>query len=414
MVNISLYNQDLTDPNTVLDLAIDAYNANQFDLSCILCEAGLKLSMDYDLRYAYNELLCLSGFNTQSTIRHSRSKEIADHIGYLKNVTYDKKYSLLKLRSFHTSNIFQQAPSTTLIPVEFTPLDNYFNCNISVTNHNNEIIGVLRTVNYDSRKYRQHGFFVDDGQYGRTRNFFVKFDNNLQLIDAKEILYPIDFPEKTANAWALGFEDARIFVVNNEIWFSSSCMELNENAKTEIIVSKIIPENDNYRMTDWYRILPRTGKNDTEKNWMPLVINNIPYWIYSSDPVIILDQYGNIVSHKIPCIDASTYRGSTQLIPFDTGYLAIVHESVLLDELATSRNMLHRFVMYDHWGNLIKVSDPFYINYIKMEMIIGMCWNTNKTELIVGISFEDRQTFLMRLNANEVRNLLKNINDLGK
>lgn len=412
MVNISVYNQNLDNPNTVLDLAIDAYNVGQFDLCCILCEAGLKLSMDQNLRYAYNELLCLSGFKTQVGIRRQKSKDIADHISYLKNVPYDKKYKILKELSFHTPNIFQLAPSTTLIPIEYVPPDNWFSCNLSVTNYNNEIIGILRAVNYDSRKFRQEGFYIDNGPYTRTRNFLLRFNENFHVSDAKEILYPIDFPEKKSSTWAAGFEDARIFILKNEIWFSSSCMELSDNAKAKIFVSKITPENDCYRMTDWYQIVPKNGKDETEKNWMPLIINDVPYFVYNSDPVTIMDKTGSIVSSKTPCIDASTYRGSSHLVPFDDGYLAIVHESVLLEDIHT-RNMLHRFVMYDHWGNLIKVSEPFYINHIRMEMIIGMCWNANKTELIAGISFEDRTVFILKLNSNEIRNLLKNVESLG-
>jgi len=413
MVDLSLYNNHLGDPTTVLNLARDAYNSNQFDLCCILCEAGIKLELNSNLRHEFYTLLCLSGFKTKSNIRRQRSKDLANHFSYLKNVTYDNKYEILKARSFHTNNIFQIAPSTALIPVNFVAPDRYFNCNLSITNNNDEIVGILRTVNYDSRKYNQHGFLVDDSGFVKTKNFVVKFNEKLELIKSIDLLPPVDFPEKHPSAWALGFEDARIFFLKNEIWCSSSSMNLDSNGKPQIFVSKIIPEQNIYRMVEWHQIIPKNAKYNAEKNWMPLVIHDIPYFVYNSDPVTILDQYGNIVSSKSPCIDASTYRGSSQLVPFDNGYLAIVHECVVLDKEKDVRNMLHRFVMYDHWGNLIKVSEPFYINHINMEMIIGLCWHTNKKDLIAGISFEDRRVFLMTLDSNEIRSLLNNIGDLN-
>ena len=77
--------------------------------------------------------------------------------------------------------------------------------------------------------------------------------------------------------------------------------------------------------TDW-RVLDPDGPRVHEKNWMPRVAGDTLQFICLCDPTRVVDEHGNTVAETVPAIAATHFRGGSQAIAFDGGWLALVHE----------------------------------------------------------------------------------------
>ena len=80
-------------------------------------------------------------------------------------------------------------------------------------------------------------------------------------------------------------------------------------------------------------------------------------FIYLCDPTRVVDENARTLAEATPAIAAEQFRGGTQAIAFDGGWLALVHEVSERDKL---RYYQHRFVWFDSAERLRRVSRPFY------------------------------------------------------
>ena len=83
------------------------------------------------------------------------------------------------------------------------------------------------------------------------------------------------------------------------------------------------------RLADW-RVLHPEGPRRHEKNWMPRVSGDDLQFVYRCDPTRLVDEQARTIAETIPPIAAEQFRGGSQLIAFDGGWLALVHEARVL------------------------------------------------------------------------------------
>ena len=76
---------------------------------------------------------------------------------------------------------------------------------------------------------------------------------------------------------------------------------------------------------------------------MPLVDDDRLQFIYLCDPTRILDEQARKTAETVPLIAADEFRGGSQAIPFDGGWLALIHEVIWWIALGR-RSYQHRFV----------------------------------------------------------------------
>ncbi|MGE0575577.1 hypothetical protein, partial [Reyranella sp.] len=115
--------------------------------------------------------------------------------------------------------------------------------------------------------------------------------------------------------------------------------------------------------------------------WMPVVDDGVLRFIAGCDPTLILDERGAVVGESSPPAMAERYRGATQAIAFDGGWLALVREAASGAPVST---FVHRFVWLDCSLVLRRVSRPFYFDAKGLERAGGLAWHPNGRDLLVS------------------------------
>lgn len=333
---------------------------------------------------------------------------------YMKERAYKNMlYYLPQIKNAHYQQIKLNLP---LIREGFAGHYNPMNPSIVKTEDGFDVI--CRTVNYMqiNAQYFKSLDWLDSSEQLNTRNFFVKYDRDLNYLTQQEIVENLSRARvKTRNVY--GLEDCRLFHWNQENWFSCTSLDTNPSGQPQISVCKLKKNNP---LTDLIieveKLIPLPGPDLTkcEKNWLPFIKDNELHMIYSFDPFLIykpeLDVNNGIflrnsILYHTHSHDFSRFSGSAPPIKFDKGYLTLVHESVYEDR----RIYMHRFVYFDSQFRIVKVSKPFMFLHKGIEYCCGMSLDHNHTNLIMTIGLEDREAYFGIVDVNTIRSLLEPI-----
>jgi glycosyltransferase involved in cell wall biosynthesis/predicted GH43/DUF377 family glycosyl hydrolase len=291
-------------------------------------------------------------------------------------------------------------PSFTARQVGFVPPDGYHPSNPSVARLGNEIVILQRAVNFT---------LSEDGTYRtandapiHTRNFLLRLDAELAIRSSSEILPPTDMPAPAFRE-VQGFEDARLFSWRNGLWCIACVRELTPEGWCDQVLARI----DDFapgqcRLGDW-RVLRSQGPRRHEKNWMPQVVGNQLQFIHLCDPTRVVDERARTIAEATPAIAAEHFRGGTQAIVFDGGWLALVHEVSERDKL---RYYQHRFVWFDSSSRLRRVSRPFFFIRKGIEFAAGLARLPEKG-LLISFGVGDSEAWIATVEASDVRRLLE-------
>ena len=96
------------------------------------------------------------------------------------------------------------------------------------------------------------------------------------------------------------------------------------------------------------------------------------------------------------------FAGSAGPLPFDDGYLALVHQF----SYEEGRYYFHRFIYLDKDFKLTRLSKPFTFLHSGIEYCCGMTFDPSCQNLLMTIGIEDRQAGLVTVNLETVRGLL--------
>ncbi len=270
---------------------------------------------------------------------------------------------------------------------------------------------ICRTVNYTQTGAKSFHTSDKTGIF-RTRNFLLHYDTNFHLLSEREILE--NLPRKRVRSWISaniqGLDDCRIFCDGAHSWFTCTASDTNPTGNFQIALCKLGEEKNNQPI-HVEKLTPLLGPdpNRCEKNWLPFFKDDLLHLIYSYDPFMIVKpdpETGACTSvlEYSPQHDFSRFRGSAAPIPFDQGFLILVHEVALLPDY--SRVYLHRFVLLDKTFIITRVSRPFIFDHQGVEYCCSMTLDHSGKNLILPIGLEDREARLCIVDTETVRSLL--------
>jgi hypothetical protein len=144
---------------------------------------------------------------------------------------------------------------------------------------------------------------------------------------------------------------------------------------------------------------------------MPLVDDDRLQFIYLCDPTRILDEQARTIADDVPTIAADEFRGGSQAIPFDGGWLALIHE-VLGWAAPGRRSYHHRFVWLDKARVIRGVSRAFFFHNKTIEFSAGLAWHPDGRRLMVSYSIGDHECWIATVDAGEVRGVLQDVERL--
>jgi glycosyltransferase involved in cell wall biosynthesis len=233
-----------------------------------------------------------------------------------------------------------------------------------------------------------------DGTPAATRNFLLRLTDALAVASATEILPPPDLPP--ASGRELEFADARVFAWKNGLWSIS-------NGRCEPVLARIDLRDDNScHLADW-RVLRPAGEQGNGKHWLPLVADGALRSICQYDPTCVVDEAARTLFAGEPSIAADGFRGGTQAIEFDDGWLTLVHE---VSTQGDKPHYQHRFAWLDSNYALRKVSRRFFFESKAIETAAGLAWHPDERRLLISYGVDDAGACLATVEADDVRRAL--------
>jgi hypothetical protein len=134
-------------------------------------------------------------------------------------------------------------------------------------------------------------------------------------------------------------------------------------------------------------------------------------FIYLCDPTRIINDLGKTVAETTPAIAADQFRGGSQAIEFEGGWLTLIHEAEERPS-TNQRYYRHRFVWFDGAKRLCRVSRSFYFQKKGVEFAAGLAWHPDGKRLLVSYSVADSEAWIATVDAGEVRALLDDVHYL--
>ena len=304
---------------------------------------------------------------------------------------------------------------TEIKPIQFDfPLiaeggrERYYPMNPSIQKNPNGYTVLCRTVNFDQNGGANYHSRDPLDSTIRTRNFILEYDKAFNLLSQREITE--NFSSRTVRVQ--GLEDCRLFSFQGAHWFFCTTTGLHPgNVGQNLCKLEDNPKKPGVIEVEKFITLMGPNPNRCEKNWLPLVkdeellfvYNYAPFSIYKVDPKN--GTWKNVIEDELS-LDFSRFRGSAAPIPFDDGYLMLVHEVVFKNE----RDYFHRFVYLDKNLKPTKLSKMFTFQHQGIEYSCGMTIDHTGKKCIIPIGYEDRAAFLVTVDLETIRSMLEPIN----
>lgn len=403
-IDLSEYENDPNNTHLLMKLSNECADRNQNESACLFAESVLmQQDIPAELKVAALERLSILGFYTKQANRKVLAKNACEILSMDRSLPWSTRNTARMNHTWYAKTLIELVPDAEFTHTAFTPPEKYSPMNPSIYTWDNQLWMIQRTVNYI---ITPHGSYDMQGDTAiKTRNFLLKLNPDLSVASAGEILLPDDLPEPLYTL-VLGFEDCRLFAWNDSLWCTSTVRELNQPGYCQIVLARIDPlEDGNYKLSNWRHIAPKGLPVQNEKNWMPQVVGDKLHFVYSHDPLRVIDDQGNTVSCEPIAVAADGFRGGSQVIKFDNGWLDIIHESHNMHD--GRRRYTHRFVYYDQQMRLVGYSDAFFLKENGIEFAAGIAINPVTTDVVVSFGFNDRDSWMVSLTKQAVRQLLK-------
>jgi FkbM family methyltransferase len=294
-------------------------------------------------------------------------------------------------------------PSLRFTPLSVECPEGFHPCNTGISRDGNGLIAMVRAVNWLLRDGR-YVLMAGHDTY-RSHLVHVALDNELRPVTCKLVDPPTDLPAPRYPV-DLGFRDPRPFIWQGELWCICAFRELNDAGLAEMVLLRI-DQSDPARIAiaEW-RVVPSGMPVKWEGNWMPQIVGDELRLVYSVDPTRTLTDTGEVRYDRPTAIHAESFRGGSQAVRFDDGWLMVIHEVELVKD---QRQYFHRFIWMDDDNQLRRLSRRFFFREIGYEFVAGMAWHPDDERLAISFSVNDIDQYIAAVDANDIRAVLLDI-----
>jgi glycosyltransferase involved in cell wall biosynthesis len=405
---LAAFNQRPHRAEPLYDLARFYRERGMNEASALFAEAGLALRPpegdvlfieDFVYHAGLKEEYSIAAYYCKDPTRRKYGFAACHWLALNRDVPSQSRTLARQNLQFYVEPLEEIAPSLRARRISFAAPEGHHLTNPSVAQRGEEIVMIQRCVNF---------ILSEDGQYStpqggpvNTRNFLVRLDANLDILSSSEIMHPEDFPPPAFDL-VQGFEDSRLFAWRDALWCISTVRELTPEGRCEQVLARIDEDDPQFcRLVDW-RVLRAEAPLQDEKNWMPLVAGETLRFIRLCDPTHVVDEAARTIAVTTPGVAADDFRGGSQAVAFEGGWLAIIHE-VLAGAHEGQRIYHHRFVWFDAANALGAVSRPFYFHRKGVEFAAGLAWHPDGRRLLISYGVADCEAWLGTVDPGEIR-----------
>jgi hypothetical protein len=209
----------------------------------------------------------------------------------------------------------------------------------------------------------------------------------------------------------VGLEDARIVKWNNKVYLSGVRRDVKTNGEGRMELSEIEFSEKGVKEISRFRIPAPNGDGSyCEKNWMPII--DMPYhYLKWSNPVEVV----RAIPEDKACITAflgnkiffdRDQRGGGQVIPFEDGYLSLIHETNLYNSIQGRKDgtYRHRFIYWNKYWEPIHRSQEFSFLEAKIEFACGLAKRGD--EIFITFGYQDNAAYVLKTNVNVIKEFI--------
>jgi len=259
---------------------------------------------------------------------------------------------------------------------------------------------ILRTVNFRQRGAVHYEADPEFGGLLLTTNYLLRLDAALRVVAEAEIQDPAQVVSEVRHC-GQGMEDMRVYVAGAEIHAVFTLVNCRDRHPEARAIGHVkLTEGGK---TSEIEELPSPLGARCEKNWLPFEFRGARAFLYSYDPVTVLDHRGRVILQRHCPFNCSGFRGSAGPVPYEDGFLVVVHSCGFFDE---GRVYYHRFVRYDADFGFVDVSAPFIFDHRGVEFCSGM--TPHERGFLLGVGIEDREARLLVVSREEIARLWLN------
>lgn len=373
--------------------SIDAYYVGELD-------EGLKIS----------NTLILNKNNLN--IDHSHYQQVLNNIKfYVKKIL---NYGGVNIKMIDRKSLIVNENKIVNEPLNITineqPLiiKNHKNIfNPSITSTSKGLIINLRCSNYEMKikdgnltytVYKNDELLQPDNiNPVSTINFICELDKEFNL--KKNTLLEINKSEFPFPFSVKGIEDIRIIEFNNNLYFIGNSREVSNDNSPKMMLGKYsISKNSIESIVKLYGY----EDNKCQKNWSPFIHNNKLLFIYSFDPLVILEpnlENGEckIYKNQNQKYNYSMLRGGSQGFYINNDLYFITHE-IIFDN---GRIYFHRFVKMTEKLEIEKVSYPFFFKDWGIEYVTGATYDKNNNKILISWGSNDKNANISSIDITK-------------
>ena len=255
---------------------------------------------------------------------------------------------------------------------------------------------IVRTANYRLEDGAYH--FLEAGNVFRTINYVVALDAALRVTSV-DVLEDASAGPPVQPARVLGYEDCRLLRVGDRWVATAAVYDRNVEERYEVALLEL----DGPRVGTVQIAGSTPGRH--EKNWMPFTDGGTLHLVYGLDPPAVLRWDAGTASTTVvtgdPGRERGRYRGGSQGVQVDGGWLFVVHD---VTGSGAQRRYVHRFVLLDAEHRLAGVSPPFTFAHELIEFCAGIA--PRGGDLVLSFGIDDQEAHLVVVSRNEVMELL--------
>jgi hypothetical protein len=304
----------------------------------------------------------------------------------------------------------------------FTPPEGFAAMAPSVVKRRGRLLATVRCINYAPNDAGGYHRIADSAPMGRdavkpvSRTFVIEFDpTTLDDVALGELSTTRVLPKPLNDARSLGFEDIVPFEWGEKLWGIAAFSEQSEDGLSEQWLIRI--DEDVWSVDHTIQLSSQTGPRRAEKNWMPVIGGDpTPRFIYLCDPTTVINYRGEVIHQSEPEIAVEHLHGGSQAVPFEGGWLAVVHWMQVLDDANrwTDFEYRNRFVWFDKNFHLRRLSPAwaFPVDQTvppfprRFQIAHGLAWHPDGGRLVMGYEMYEREAWVGIMTAGDVRRLM--------
>ena len=295
-------------------------------------------------------------------------------------------------------------PSIRTSTIEIDVDEGWSRFNPSITRRGDRLVVNVRSSNYRIGPGGEYlGIDGRPSSVVRTTNHLAHLDGDLRVTSTQRLPSVPPLVDSTI----VGLEDLRLIDVGGRLLGIAARRDASPTMLCEqTLVDTGISGDATTTFAVSVRHLESPIADRHEKNWMPFVVDDQLYVIYSCDPCVILriDNDGTVTpastTHGPPA--AAGFRGGSQGIDLGDAHLFVVHE-VIHDP--NGRVYAHRLIRLDHATWMIDaMSAPFHVTRIGIEFCAGLA--TFDGDALLSFGVDDATAWIARCPLDDLLGIL--------